>query len=440
MKKNLILLILLTPSVLYGQKNTAQLFEPALIKADMDTLISTLKNAHPTYQQYYHKNNLQSKIDSIKKTIKTPISAIDFYRIMQPLVCIDGHTSLRYNGDVYPKYENPLFPFKVVIYNNRLYIKENLSDNKSISKGIVIERINGKSTNEIINHLIRYIPGEKESYKIKKLEQDFNYYYQLIYGAFQEFDITVNKKDLKLKGVNWSDITEPGKPPFELRFYDDDIAYICKRTFFSKEFLGFMESSFRKISEKPIKYLIIDNLVGGGLTDLADTLTTYFTDQPFSSFERKETKISSFTQDYIDIKKTEGYIKDGYFIQDFVPHSSDRQYRFSGTTYILTGPLSYSTATCFSASAKCYKTALIVGEESGQPLLSNGGMSHFILPSTKMVCITSLERIYMPCNNNDTMNGIKPDYHVEPTLDDLLNDNDYALDYLLKMIRENRNE
>jgi hypothetical protein len=67
-------------------------------------------------------------------------------------------------------------------------------------------------------------------------------------------------------------------------------------------------------------------------------------------------------------------------------------------------------------------------------------MAHFILPTTKMFCITSLERIYMPCNNHDTMNGIKPDYHVEPTLDDLLNDNDYALDYLLKMIRENRNE
>jgi hypothetical protein len=44
----------------------------------------------------------------------------------------------------------------------------------------------------------------------------------------------------------------------------------------------------------------------------------------------------------------------------------------------------------------------------------------------------------MPCNNNDTMNGLIPDYTVTPSLEDLLNDKDYALEYALEMIRENK--
>ena len=191
MKTFLIILILIIPSVLYGQKKTAKLFEPVLIKTDIDTLISKLKNTHPTYLQYYEKNNLQSKIDSIKETIDTPISAADFYRIMQPLVCIDGHTYLNYTEDEYPKHKNILFPFKIVIYKDTLYIKENLSNIKSVSKGMIVEKVNGVSSTDLINNLIRYIPGEKELYKLKRLEQNFNYYYQLKYGAFQEFEITV---------------------------------------------------------------------------------------------------------------------------------------------------------------------------------------------------------------------------------------------------------
>ena len=44
----------------------------------------------------------------------------------------------------------------------------------------------------------------------------------------------------------------------------------------------------------------------------------------------------------------------------------------------------------------------------------------------------------MPGNNNDTLKGVIPDYNVTPTLDDLLNDKDYTLEFTLKLIRENK--
>jgi C-terminal processing protease CtpA/Prc len=438
MRRLFILWTLAIPTVLFAQKDTVQLFEPSLIKADIDTMISNMKDFHPTFLNYYRENNIQRKIDSIKKAINIPMSSLDLFRIMQPIISIDGHTTLMYTGEILPKMDNPFFPFKIVIYHNLMHVRENLSDNKTISKGSIIETINGVPTSTIIKNLMRYLPGEKKSYKTKSLEKEFHIYYGLVYGSSSEFNVTINKTEYKVKGATWNDFQEPSKPEFDLCFYDDDIAYLYKRSFGPpKDFINFVDSAFRVIKEKQIKYLIIDNLGGGGLTDLADSLMSHFAVNPYCMFVKKMTRISPLTKDFIESKKSEGYIKDGYFVQEFLPHLP-RSNRFTGTTYILTGPLSYSTGTCFPAAAKCYHDAIIVGEETGQPLVSNGDLNRFVLPNTKLNCFTSLSRICMPCNNNDTMNGLIPDYIVTPSLEDLLNDKDYALEYALKLIRENK--
>lgn len=439
MRKIFFFYILIIPIIVFGQKNSPQLFEPMQIKADIDALIYKLMDVHPTFSTYYKINNIESKVDRIKNNINSPMSGLDFFRLMQPIVSIDGHTTLRYNGPLCPNEKNPFFPFKVVVFNNSLYIKENLSTNETLDKGSIIEKINGVSSYEIIRNLIRYIPGEKDSYKIKKLEKDFHLYMALVYGSFSDFEITVNKSEYHLKGTNWAAFRERSKPKFELRFYDDDIAYIYKRMFMPpQDFMDFMDSAFTVISEKQINYLIIDNLSGGGLTDLADSLMSYFTDKPYGMLEKKMTKISSSTKEFIADKETEGYIKEGYFIEEYSSHISARKRPFSGSTYILIGPLSYSTATCFPSAARCYGNAFLVGEETGQPLVSNGDQDQFMLPETKMFCITALSKVYMPCHNNDEVNGVFPDYPVTPAIDDLLMDKEYTLEYTLRLIRENK--
>ncbi len=436
-----ILLIMIIQTVLFGQDETPKLFKPTQIKADIDSLVSKLKDVHPTFLNHYKANNFKTKIDSIKNNIIDPMSSLDFFRKMQPFVVIDGHTTLRYTGELNPNEVSPLFPFKVIIFNNSLYVKENLSNNEDLVKGTMIEKINGVTSGEILKNLVKYTPGEKESYKIKKLEKDFHVFMALVYGSFSDFTVTVNKTEFKLKGASWDDFQEPSKPKFELRFYDNDIAYIYKRMFMPpKDFLHFMDSAFTVISQKQINHLIIDNLSGGGLTDLADSLMSYFTDKPYNLIEKKMTKISPFTKEFIEDKKSLGVIQDGYFIEEYPKHSSDRDNRFAGSTYILTGPLSYSTGTCFPAAAKNNQAAFIVGEESGQPLLSNGDGNQFELPETKIFCITALSKVYMPGHNNDEVTGVLPDYKVTPTLEDLLDDKEYTLEYTLKLIRENKVE
>ncbi|MFO7656047.1 MAG: S41 family peptidase, partial [Bacteroidales bacterium] len=408
------------PLFIFSQTGDSARLDISLIKADIDTLITTLLNVHPTFASHYRQNNLELKIDSIKNSLTEPMLPLDFYRMMQPVIAIDGHTTLIYTGEVYPKIKNPFFPFKVVIHNNNLYIKENLSENQELTKGTGIEKINGIPAQHIIQNLLRYMHGEMVNYKTKSLENSFHIYYRLVYGSFSNFEVTVNNIDYDLKGTDWSGFKEPSKPNFELRFYDDDIAYLYKRSFKPpKDFIHFMDSAFKLISEKQIHHLIIDNRRGGGLGDMADSLLACFSSYPYNLYEKKSTKISHLTNNYIELNKSSGLIKNGNFVQEFNPHQPFRVNHFKGNTYIMVGALSYSLGTCFPASAKCYKNAIIVGEETGQPLLSNGDINSFRLENTQILCYTSMSIYSMPCHNNDTLHGVMPDYIVTPGLNEL---------------------
>ncbi len=70
-----------------------------------------------------------------------------------------------------------------------------------------------------------------------------------------------------------------------------------------KDFMHFMDSAFTVISGKQINYVIIDNLGGSGLSDLADSLMSYFTNEPYCMIEKKMTKISPLTEEFIEDKK-----------------------------------------------------------------------------------------------------------------------------------------
>jgi hypothetical protein len=434
-----LILIFVTPFKTKGQESIPTHYSPNQIHADIDTLIANLQEFHPTYQQWFDAHDMHHRVEAIKESVTQPISKLDFFRLMQPVVAIDGHTTMLYNGPLCDNEAHPLIPFEIVVYNDKIYVKENFSGDNRIEKGTCLERINGIPASEVIHQIYQYIPGERDQYKARKLEEQFHVFMALVYGSFSEFTVLVNGEELELNGVGWEQFQPTEKPKFELRFYDDNIAYIYKRMFMPpRDFLHFIDSAFAVIEERNIEHLIIDNLSGGGLTDLADTLTSYFAKKPYRLMEQKQTKLSSLTEELLADKKSEGYIEDGYFYEAFSTHNPYRKNKFHGQTYILTGPRSYSTGTCFPAAAKCYDNALIVGEESGQPLLSNGDQNQFILPHSGMRIISALSVVHMPCNGGDTVHGVFPDLTYSPSLEDLLNDKNYTLKYTLQYIRESK--
>jgi C-terminal processing protease CtpA/Prc len=102
--------------------------------------------------------------------------------------------------------------------------------------------------------------------------------------------------------------------------------------------------------------------------------------------------------------------------------------------YVLIGPRTYSASSIFAAMAKCYSDAIIVGEETGMPSISNADLSRYKLPHSGMNIYTSLSIYYLPCAENDK-DGVKPDVEVKMSTDDLLEGRNSYLEYTIDLIR-----
>ena len=82
-----------------------------------------------------------------------------------------------------------------------------------------------------------------------------------------------------------------------------------------------------------------------------------------------------------------------------------------------------------------YSDAIIVGEETGMPLISNADLSRKKLPNSGIYLYKSLSIYYLPCAENN-QGGVKPDYEVPLSLQDLLVYADKYLDFTINIIKQ----
>ena len=94
-------------SVVLGQNNSQVLFQPEEVVEDINYLVKSLSSIHPTFSQYLSDDSFRAKIDSIKTSIHRPMTKHEFFKIIQPFIAVDTHTSLRFDGKIYPEIEAP---------------------------------------------------------------------------------------------------------------------------------------------------------------------------------------------------------------------------------------------------------------------------------------------------------------------------------------------
>ncbi len=434
--KHLILCTLL----LISHHSWSQQIPADKIRTDLDTLIEVLINIHPTFRE--HPN--LTEVMQIRDTLTQSMSPHEFFILLQPLVSIDGHTTLQYTGKIFPELENPFFPFETVIFGDSLYVKNNLSGEPGLVKGSNILEINGRQTAEIIARMLDYVPGELKPNMIRRLDgKEFAIWYRLLYGNHDSFDIRYREGDrtalASVPGIGWESFTKTTKKNLDIQILEDGTAYMKVGKFRQpKIFLPFIDSCFTLLQQEQVSNLIIDKTSGGGFTNLADSLMQYITTRPFQSFQSQIIRISRETADYIREIQDSGSKAGEYYIVTRELASPPRKSNFfEGNVYILAGPTSYSAATIFIAMAKCYTDLTIVGEETGQPLISNAGLSRHALHHTGLNLYTSNSIFYMPCAVNDR-EGVKPDIEVPVTLDDLLNDQNRYLEFTIDLIQRTK--
>lgn len=442
-----------------------QKFSVDALKKDFQTWRNTLEKSHANLYLYTSKERLDIVLDSMYQNITQPMTALEFYAYITPLVAIikDGHNYV-HPSDALMEYYNKhelFFPFHVTYLDKKLLIDMNLSADSTIAAGSEILNINGVSSEKIWNELIRRQPrdGNNETYPTWILNNWFREYYSYVFGHPTIFDLEIktsqnNSYKVNVAARNKDTIYSIRKTKYPERTFANDYekpiewkqlstnktAILAIKTFSGKvkkkyhqPFKKTLKQAFNEFKNNQTENIILDlrdNQGGSQMYGIA--LVSYFLDQPFQfSNEIYGVKKGLASDEKDRLKQKSSHLTK--------LHKPKKQH-FTGNVYVLINGGSFSASAMVSTCLQVNKRAVFIGEETGgnSTVLTGTFMAKTktTLPNTQIICDKpDYKIIYKDILLNDG-HGVYPEYRVQPTIQDIIDNKDVALNYALEMIRK----
>lgn len=166
MKKSLALLFCIAflvscNSVKNHNSQVDELVSVEKLKKDVDFAYNKLQKLQPVLYWYISKEQLDFKFDSLKTTITKPLTSLEFYKKITPVLneIRQGHLGIYPNSKKYTKKEikalakkgmGPLSQFEFMMFDNRLYVAKNKSADSTIVLGSQVVSINSVSTDTLL--------------------------------------------------------------------------------------------------------------------------------------------------------------------------------------------------------------------------------------------------------------------------------------------------
>ncbi|GAB4030807.1 S41 family peptidase [Spirosoma gilvum] len=479
-----------------------KILQPADMQADFRYFRRLLEETHPGLYRYTPKPVMQTKLDSLARTLTKPMPFYDFFRLIESLVadirC--AHTHALPTKEWQSVFNNrwKTMPFFMLPIQGRSYVLFNGTTDQTIKPGFELIGINGQSIERIREQVYRYhwddgyIQPSKQAAFQGQLFTLFYYWfverpdtYHLTFRSltgdtvhidataqpFRETAKGYRKNPVNKQMLAWYNKKRP-KHPWRLSFPNDlpQTALLRIDSFGGEgakssdeaveKFRQFMDRYMATMKQKKTQHLIVDVRANPGGWDSqgielftylmkSDSAVAYYTRQHSSTDSSEFLQFSDLSKNDLKNVKTELIPElDGTFtLKQGDLGRGPRRYmpkhnRFRGTVYILLDGRSASTTSEFLAVAHANKIGVFVGEEAGGAYEGGNGGSfiHLELPHSKIQVGTPL-LYYDNAVGNVVVKGrgTIPDYSVPITLNDLLNHTDSQLDFVKKRIREQTN-
>ena len=391
--------------------------------------------------------------------------------------------------------KNGYFPYPIKWIEGKWIVNY---EKGKIPLGSEIIAINNEKIEDIVKNLFKYYTtdGINKTGKQIGLDCNFSKYYRLNYGLKNTFLVTYKEhnstttKQVILESNSYTsyyaNVQKRFSKPFddvnykdwndnEIYSYnvlDENTAKLTINSFLiggnaddpkHETYVRFLDSIFSKIKVDKIKNLIVDVRYNGGGTDPNDLVTySYLTDRNFTenkqawiSFKKVpqlkyiESSVPSFFRflgvgQYNKWFKKEFYIvKENRFYQG--PLSEDHEIRtpnkhaFHGKIYLLISPRIASAGSLFAAMVAGNSNTAVIGAETMGGYYGHNGHTSltYILPKSKIstsFSIVNLEQDVPKKENQIYNRGIIPDFEVNQTFEDYLNQNDTQMNFVLDLI------
>lgn len=445
-----------------------------LLQEDFRTLRVKLESSQPGLYLYTSKDSLNKIFEVMENSINEPMTSIEFFRKIAPLnrILRNLHTRFWPSAEYEKAIETDLlgFPFDIYWHKGQMYVLRNHSENESILPGSEIKSINGESVGTIFQKILdcRVRDGLNETYPLAQASRNFSYYYAQLIGTPEIFNLElatpdgantvfevravtalainksrVEKYDRKFARYSGDWDAWIAKKEMPLRFeMKGDVAVITARTFYlpiieesGQNYEEFFKTSFTKIMRDKTKNLIIDLRNNhGGSDPVGMALMSHLHDSTFYYYKKRTTFIKPNTK----------FVKEGsvYEIKGkgvWTGRVKPAKDVYKGTVYVLMNGYSVSATGEFIGHLKNINRAVFIGEEAGgNPVTFTGGESLALdLPHSRITGTIPFQWVEMNVRLKNTGHGVIPDYDVQPSIEDILEERDLEMELVLKLIKKN---
>lgn len=401
---------------------------PEELKEDIDYAYLKLQKMHPQLYWYISKKDLDHKFDSLKQTINQPLTPLQFYFKLQPVIADirEGHLALRIPRKKFTKsqikaleHKKGMFSrFEYYLQDDHLFIIENKDSIENIKPGTEILAINNIPASEYIKKYRQLISSDGynttfQSYFLKDVF--FNFYtaengftdtafIETLYNGKKqtytlhrepkskndlEKDKEQEKRSPEKKVNDYVAFSNSYNRNFKFLDKDSTTAYIKIKSFSSDYSDKFYRETFAKIKNAGSTYLIIDvrNNYGGSLHEI-NNLYSYLAPKPYvlikpsqltsritplkTNYFRKSSPFqyafkSLAYPTYVFAQTFSTYKKDGkvYYKMKADKPTKPNKDAFQGKVFVLINGGSFSASSIITAKLKYDKRAVLVGEETG---------------------------------------------------------------------------
>lgn len=489
--KNLFIKLSFLLFLLISQSNFAQdslVYQPNHMQKDLLKFKNALIKTHPGIYEYQTPQEFEEFMNHLLLKTSKPMEAKAFLKLVLKIVANihDAHTStipFRKLGKIIKEHKR--LPFQFYVKNQRIFIIRNMSK-QSIPEGSEVLSIDDNISNVVVSEMFKHFSADGLStsgveHYLGVSYLSLNKLYPIIYDNKPSYKITyrdyktkeiytknvssVSKKDyLKIELENYHNNSKKfKKKAFDFKIDEEKkYAYLQITRFFKDSFQepestypDYYKKCFKEIKEKKIKHLVIDlrDNDGGKLSNAAHLLR-YFVKKPFTPTNEITTKGNdeyylkvlgdtlTFNSDYGLERKINGdykVTKSNYLTELNIFKPIDK-YGFDGKIVVLIDGGSASAGGSGPAILQEYTDAIFVGSETfGTAGVGNGINKTYVLGDYTGVAISiPLMHGDIAINKYLKRRGVLPDYEISNSIEDIVNNKDFVLEFALEKLFEKR--
>ena len=468
--QSLLKLIPLLLLCLYGLRpRCQQTLSPSQLQEDYSIFVCALREAHPGLYRYTSKESMDSLFRITGQQLQTPRTTESFYQLLAPVVASIrcGHTKWHREGrpdDPFPFRQQGLLPVRLYFEGDRAFVRSAYTAQTAPAPGTEILRINGRTTQSLLQQLGRVVPvdGHVNSAFYDEMNRNFSGYYASFIGTSGQFSFEFRQgskiRTMVLPSVDLAAIQKwelqskrTAEKSFRLRLADKNTAVMNITQFFARpgdpDYHRFLDSSFQFLKSNNISSLILDLRNNeGGIEEWGGLLYSYLADGPFTYYDKirvaqKEEfsfrKYAWLPEQY-DGARSLIVEKDGAFYwthQEYLKPKEPQPNAFKGQVFLLLNGTSFSVTTEFSAVVRDHTNAIIMGQESGGAYEgdNSGVFTSVTLPNSKLTVGIPLFGFYMKVSEREKGRGILPHHTIPTSINDILTGRDPVMEAALKL-------